>query len=746
MTRVSPRRMPRRATAALVLAACCASLPAHGGLRFRAGADAPRGDGDGARVRRDERLGRDAVGACGSSPPARGRRAGSPALPSSPSSRATPSSRPTGRASGRRQSACLPTPGGPCVDSWRAETLPASVTQPSALATDGTSLWAAGLGVAKKTGTAWTALASPGGKVLSAAVWNGDLVAGLRGNVARYTGSAVSFLSAGMPVTANVQALASVGGMLWAGTDQTLYSWNGAAWVAGARLRLPRRARDHERGRRAPRGDGRRGRPREERLVGRGQLRDPLPRRAELRGRGRRRLRRDRRRSRLPPARLRAGSKRARASGPRRSRTSTTVGGTTFASARGAGLAPVASTLGRRIRERLRRRDVPRGSREPGGAAIARAIGRLPRRVELRRLGRSPMVGGSITCDRRPPFRAFPPASSRRRSRASPTGASRAARRAPGCGASSGRRGRPTTAASRARSRSSPRGRSAERSLRLHGHARSSRASRAAGWARRARPRSSRRSAATRRRSSRRPASGHLGRDARRPPPRRVAQRRRGANTAFVSSLDTGHRDGVRRRRRRGRPPQEGRRLAAGEHGPAGGRRRARRARPPATKLYAGTAGNGLFAADAAASVKVVPVVLDVTGATGSRFHSDLTLGNRSDAARERELRRFVGAPDFPGSGSGERDRDAAAPHSELRIAGRAPVPARPRRRRRRRRPRRAPLRLAPTRSAVPARRDGRAVRVLADVHVRRERELRRLPRRRRPTSTRPRKPVPSTA
>ncbi|HQQ78718.1 MAG TPA: hypothetical protein PLB01_15295 [Thermoanaerobaculia bacterium] len=116
--------------------------------------------------------------------------------------------------------------------TWTAETLPASVTQPSALATDGTSLWAAGFGVAKKTGGAWAALASPGGKVLSATVWNGDLVAGLRGNVARYAGASVSYLSAGMPVTANVQALASVNGVLWAGTDQTLYSWSGAAWVA----------------------------------------------------------------------------------------------------------------------------------------------------------------------------------------------------------------------------------------------------------------------------------------------------------------------------------------------------------------------------------------------------------------------------------------------------------------------------------------------------------------------------------
>jgi hypothetical protein len=115
---------------------------------------------------------------------------------------------------------------------WSPEPLPAGVSGVRALATDGTSVWAAGAGVAKKSGGTWTALASPGGAVFSAAVWNGDLVAGLRGNVARYAGSTVSFFSAGMPVTANVQALASVSGVLWAGTDQTLYSWNGAMWVA----------------------------------------------------------------------------------------------------------------------------------------------------------------------------------------------------------------------------------------------------------------------------------------------------------------------------------------------------------------------------------------------------------------------------------------------------------------------------------------------------------------------------------
>ena len=138
-----------------------------------------------------------------------------------------------GTAVWKRGSVCAPSadPQAPCVQTWDAEALPPSVSQPTALATDGTALWAAGIGVAKKSGGTWAALASPGGAAFTAAVWNGDLVVGLRGGVARYAGASVSFLSEGMPVTANVQALASVGGVLWAGTDQTLYEWNGATWV-----------------------------------------------------------------------------------------------------------------------------------------------------------------------------------------------------------------------------------------------------------------------------------------------------------------------------------------------------------------------------------------------------------------------------------------------------------------------------------------------------------------------------------
>jgi hypothetical protein len=139
-----------------------------------------------------------------------------------------------------------------------------------------------------------------------------------------------------------------------------------------------------------------------------------------------------------------------------------------------------------------------------------------------------------------------------------------------------------------------------------------------------------------------------------------------GANTAFVSSLDTGN----------------GIALAAG--GAAGVLRKkdgawqpekngvgfgidARVVRILGTKLWVGTAGRGLFVADAATSAKVVPVILDLVGAAGARFRSDLTLGNRSDTALN-ALVSFTSAPDVAGSGSGSATV-ALAPHTEIRAA-----------------------------------------------------------------------------
>ncbi len=92
-------------------------------------------------------------------------------------------------------------------------------------------MWAAGLGVAKRSSGAWTLLANPGGFVTAAAVVSGDLVVGLRGGAAQYAGAAVTSISTGLSVTSTVQALGVANGTLYAGTDQTLYSFAGA-WNA----------------------------------------------------------------------------------------------------------------------------------------------------------------------------------------------------------------------------------------------------------------------------------------------------------------------------------------------------------------------------------------------------------------------------------------------------------------------------------------------------------------------------------
>ena len=115
--------------------------------------------------------------------------------------------------------------------TWSAETLPGGFSLPSLLATDGTAVWVAGLGVAKRASGAWTLLANPGGFVTAAAVASGDLVVGLRGGAARYAGAAVTPISTGLPATSTVQAFGVANGTLYAGTDQTLYFFSGA-WSA----------------------------------------------------------------------------------------------------------------------------------------------------------------------------------------------------------------------------------------------------------------------------------------------------------------------------------------------------------------------------------------------------------------------------------------------------------------------------------------------------------------------------------
>ena len=118
--------------------------------------------------------------------------------------------------------------------TWSTEPLPSGLVFPSLLATDGTAVWAAGVGVAKRSSGAWTLLANPGGLVTAAffSTVSGDIVVGLHGGAAQYAGAAVTPISTGIPATSTVQALGlDANGKLYAGTGQTLYSYAGA-WNA----------------------------------------------------------------------------------------------------------------------------------------------------------------------------------------------------------------------------------------------------------------------------------------------------------------------------------------------------------------------------------------------------------------------------------------------------------------------------------------------------------------------------------
>ncbi|MBK8599080.1 MAG: hypothetical protein IPN83_26670 [Holophagales bacterium] len=121
--------------------------------------------------------------------------------------------------------------------AWSEVTLPSPVAFPTTVAVDSVgTLWAGGLGAWRRTGETWTAAPSPGvGLVLSMLPDSQGLVVGLStGSAARWTGSGWSVFSGGVGSGERLQALASFGGTLWAGTNITLYSWSGSAWVADA--------------------------------------------------------------------------------------------------------------------------------------------------------------------------------------------------------------------------------------------------------------------------------------------------------------------------------------------------------------------------------------------------------------------------------------------------------------------------------------------------------------------------------
>lgn len=121
--------------------------------------------------------------------------------------------------------------------TWSLETLPSAAAFPTTVAVDASgTLWVGGLGAWRRTGSSWTAAPSPGsGLVTSMLADPAGLVAGLSGgSAARWNGSGWTTLAGGVGPGEGVRALASFGGTLWAGTNITLYAWSGSGWVPDA--------------------------------------------------------------------------------------------------------------------------------------------------------------------------------------------------------------------------------------------------------------------------------------------------------------------------------------------------------------------------------------------------------------------------------------------------------------------------------------------------------------------------------
>jgi hypothetical protein len=116
--------------------------------------------------------------------------------------------------------------------TWTAETLPSPPSNVGFLLADGSTLYAGGLAVYRRVGGTWTMLPSAGRSATAAAIYLGDLVVGLQGGGSvRYSGASIVPMP-GMGNGESANALAVGGGTLWAGTERGLYSWNGVTWVA----------------------------------------------------------------------------------------------------------------------------------------------------------------------------------------------------------------------------------------------------------------------------------------------------------------------------------------------------------------------------------------------------------------------------------------------------------------------------------------------------------------------------------
>lgn len=117
--------------------------------------------------------------------------------------------------------------------TWAAESLPGSPGVVSAVTTDGSSLYAGGAGVFARSGSTWTALTPPGGIVSGLAIFQGDLIVGLAGaGIVRYPGGsgAPVAMSTGLGISEGGQAFAVFGGLLYAGTPRGVYGWSGIVW------------------------------------------------------------------------------------------------------------------------------------------------------------------------------------------------------------------------------------------------------------------------------------------------------------------------------------------------------------------------------------------------------------------------------------------------------------------------------------------------------------------------------------
>ena len=136
---------------------------------------------------------------------------------------------------------------------WQQVSLPAapgSPPFPTVVATDGAgTLWVGGLGpqpavpgqpapagVWRRTGEEFTAVPSPGFGIATTMLADpqGLLVGLSGGSAARWNGSGWTVLEGGVGPSEPIRALASFGGTLWAGTNVALYTFSGSAWVADA--------------------------------------------------------------------------------------------------------------------------------------------------------------------------------------------------------------------------------------------------------------------------------------------------------------------------------------------------------------------------------------------------------------------------------------------------------------------------------------------------------------------------------